>query len=315
MEYKILILRNNLSFNIVDDCVKITEYFKTRVPFPVTFEFKDVSIPITVEKYSTFNGFDNMTGKPKVINLFGPDTAMLTKMRPHFSPNYAVTVLAWDKSKINVDGQGTSYTKTFDGNEIVCLATDQDFDRADFTFKSLVHEIMHTFCFKLAKQGIGGTDEMDTTIVGGVPIRYYKNDFPESPDGNFAKTLKNISPYFDRLVPKKGYKYFSQKEVDTFKLKPELWSLLDTLRGNYGFPIVIASGLRDKDHNKNVGGVEDSSHLLGLAVDINVPDSARRFKLVTEALKLGFRRIGVGKTFVHLDIDKSKPQDVMWDYY
>ena len=51
MEYKILILRNNLSFDIIDDCRKITEYFKTRVPFPVTFDFKDVSIPLTVEKY------------------------------------------------------------------------------------------------------------------------------------------------------------------------------------------------------------------------------------------------------------------------
>ena len=207
MEYKILILRNNLSFDIIDDCRKITEYFKTRVPFPVTFDFKDVSIPLTVEKYSSYSGFDTQTGKPKTHNLFGPDTTMLVRMRPHFSPDYAVTVLAWDKSSLKVDGTGTSYTKVFDGNEIICLASDNSFDKADFTFKSLVHEIRHSFCFKLAKQGVGGTDEMDVTLVNNVPVSYYKNDTPEASDGNFAKTLKNIAPHFDKLVSKKSKKY------------------------------------------------------------------------------------------------------------
>lgn len=315
MEYKILVLRNSLSFNIVDDCIRITEYFRTRVPFPVTFFVKDINVPVSVEKYDSFPGFNDQNGKPQVIELYGPDTKTINLVKPHFSKDHAVTVFAWQAEPRTDGNKCTSWTKEIDGFDIISLTSNPSMDKTDFTFKSLVHEIVHTFTKKLARQGIGGLDEMDVTLVNNVPIKYYKNDDPYAVDGNFAKTLKNISPYFDKLVPKKGYKYFSQKEVDTFKLKPELWSLLDTLRGNYGYPIIIASGLRDKDHNKDVGGVDNSSHLSGLAVDINIPDTAKRFKLVVEALKLGFRRIGIGKNFVHLDIDKSKVQDVMWDYY
>jgi len=27
-----------------------------------------------------------------------------------------------------------------------------------------------------------------------------------------------------------------------------------------------------------------------------------------------FDRIGIGATFIHVDIDESKPQDVLWEY-
>ena len=33
------------------------------------------------------------------------------------------------------------------------------------------------------------------------------------------------------------------------------------------------------------------------------------------ALKVGFKRIGVGKTFIHLDDDMTLPQNVIWNYY
>ena len=31
-------------------------------------------------------------------------------------------------------------------------------------------------------------------------------------------------------------------------------------------------------------------------------------------LSVGFNRIGVGSGFIHVDIDKSKPSDVIWTY-
>ena len=36
--------------------------------------------------------------------------------------------------------------------------------------------------------------------------------------------------------------------------------------------------------------------------------------LIIEARSLGFKRIGVGKTFIHLGIDESKSQFVVWGY-
>lgn len=163
-------------------------------------------------------------------------------------------------------------------------------------------------------------DYMDSTPVNGVMIPYYKNDNPEAPDGNYAYTWNLYKKFLPQLnaisyTSSKPYKYFSQKEVDTYKLKPELWSILDSIRESCGFPIVLTSGLRTKEENDKLpNSVEDSAHISGLAVDLQCNESIKRFKIVEVALKNGIKRIGIGKTFIHLDIDQSKPQEVVWLY-
>jgi len=32
-------------------------------------------------------------------------------------------------------------------------------------------------------------------------------------------------------------------------------------------------------------------------------------------MKFGVNRFGVGKNFIHVDVSKSKSEDVMWTYY
>lgn len=112
---------------------------------------------------------------------------------------------------------------------------------------------------------------------------------------------------------KTGYKYFSPSEI--VGLNPKLVQMLDIARGYAGIPFKITSGFRSPDQNKKAGGVDDSAHLSGLAVDIACPDSGSRYKMTNALLRAGFNRIGVGKTFIHADIDSSKPQNVIWDYY
>lgn len=53
----------------------------------------------------------------------------------------------------------------------------------------------------------------------------------------------------------------------------------------------------------------------GKAVDIRCGSSAVRFRVVSGLLAAGFRRIGVGRIFVHVGCDAGKAQDVIWDYY
>ena len=82
-----------------------------------------------------------------------------------------------------------------------------------------------------------------------------------------------------------------------------LTALLDELREKIDTPIIINSGCRCVSHNKAVGGKMNSAHVDGLAVDIKVNNSPMRFKIISTACKLGFVRIGIGETFIHLDID------------
>nr|WP_271769886.1 D-Ala-D-Ala carboxypeptidase family metallohydrolase [Aquimarina algiphila] len=79
---------------------------------------------------------------------------------------------------------------------------------------------------------------------------------------------------------------------------------------------MINSGARSSYWNTKVGGVSNSSHKIPKcqAADIKAPTRSIRNKIVVAAKLVGFKRIGVGKTFVHLDNDSSKKQYVAWGY-
>lgn len=124
-------------------------------------------------------------------------------------------------------------------------------------------------------------------------------------------------------VPADVYKWFKMEEKTdaqgkhTFsELDPTWRALCDKMRGECGFPWKITSGYRTKEENDVLqNSVDGSAHISRLACDIYCVDSTKRDKIVNVAKANGITRIGIGKTFVHLDIDKSKPQNVMWTYY
>lgn len=48
--------------------------------------------------------------------------------------------------------------------------------------------------------------------------------------------------------------------------------IAERARENFGKPCIVSSGIRCATHNKNVGGVSNSRHKLGKAVDISIQD-------------------------------------------
>jgi zinc D-Ala-D-Ala carboxypeptidase len=89
---------------------------------------------------------------------------------------------------------------------------------------------------------------------------------------------------------------------------------LDRARSLAGIPFKITSGYRSEEHNKKVGGVENSSHIKGYAADIACNGSARRHIIITSLLSAGFNRIGVADTFIHVDNDPNKTANLIWTY-
>lgn len=111
----------------------------------------------------------------------------------------------------------------------------------------------------------------------------------------------------------KDTKYF--KEDSAIGLKPELLLMLDLAREKAGIPFVINSGLRSIEKNKEVGGVVDSAHLKGLAVDIAVKDPHSQFLVFKGAILAGFERIELAPytpSWVHLDIDETKEKQIIF---
>jgi hypothetical protein len=52
----------------------------------------------------------------------------------------------------------------------------------------------------------------------------------------------------------------------------------------------------------------------GTAADVAVLDSELRFRFVKAALGFDFERVGIAKTFVHVDLDPFLPQPRIWVY-
>jgi len=116
-------------------------------------------------------------------------------------------------------------------------------------------------------------------------------------------------------------RYFTLDEFDSpdlpgsgAQMQPEFLAKLDEARGIAGVPFRINSGFRTEYWNRRVGGTETSSHLTGWAADISATTSNRRYLVLSALIRVGFRRIGIADTFIHVDMDPDKPQNVSWLY-
>jgi len=116
-------------------------------------------------------------------------------------------------------------------------------------------------------------------------------------------------------------KYFTYTEFDSpdevgsgKQMHPDILEMLDQARDKFDKPIKINSGYRTEYWNKKCGGTPNSSHLRALAADISCKNSADRYHLINCLLDVGFKRIGIANSFIHVDIDPEKANEVIWTY-
>lgn len=91
-------------------------------------------------------------------------------------------------------------------------------------------------------------------------------------------------------------------------------NFLELLRSNLSEPIRVNSGYRSKEVNKLVGGVSDSKHLQGLAVDIAVDRLPLSYYLaaidiVQKQVNYKIKVIpGNGSSYIHIQFDFDHEQ-------
>tara|TARA_R110000803_G_scaffold81459_1_gene147416 strand:- start:267 stop:590 length:324 start_codon:yes stop_codon:yes gene_type:complete len=88
---------------------------------------------------------------------------------------------------------------------------------------------------------------------------------------------------------------------------------LDKAREYANIPFIINSAYRSPSHPESIKR-PTSSHIKGLAVDISAKDSRQRFLILDALIAVGFSRIGIAGTFIHVDLDLDKSQNVIWTY-
>lgn len=106
------------------------------------------------------------------------------------------------------------------------------------------------------------------------------------------------------------YRNFTEKEVRGLVINFVM--LLDDARDLAGVPFIITSGYRTAQQDAELGAQPNGAHTKGLAVDLRCRDSRTRYLIINALLKTGFRRIGDEKDHIHVDMDATKDQNVIW---
>lgn len=111
------------------------------------------------------------------------------------------------------------------------------------------------------------------------------------------------------------------KEGSGESMEPSFLAMLEGARGvaeglDPSVFFRVTSGFRTLGYNKEIGGVDGSSHVKGMAADIDISwMDDKQFAATMVALGIaGFRRVGLKRgKFVHVDNDPNKPV-VTWGY-
>ena len=152
----------------------------------------------------------------------------------------------------------------------------------------------------LDADGIPGQLTQKALVDAVAKGRFKPSDRPQEGQGeDFWADIK----YFTReeFRCKCGGKY-----CNGFPAEPQegMVRALDAVRAHFGKAIIPSSGVRCPTHNAKVGGVSNSRHLSGKAVDFSVPGLSADMVLSYVQHRNGIRyAYAIDASYVHMDIE------------
>lgn len=111
-----------------------------------------------------------------------------------------------------------------------------------------------------------------------------------------------------------GIKYFKRSEFECkcegkycngypVEMQEKVVKAADKVRAHFGKPVTVSSGIRCTKHNAAVGGVSDSRHLHGKAIDFSVSGfSASMVLAYVQSLPEIRYAYAINSNYVHMDI-------------
>ncbi|WP_410000983.1 D-Ala-D-Ala carboxypeptidase family metallohydrolase [Rhizobium leguminosarum] len=121
---------------------------------------------------------------------------------------------------------------------------------------------------------------------------------------------KAALPGMTRIAPNGLHLQNDKVEVGCFK--PDLLKVIKLVESHFGRPVIVTSGYRDEEHNRLVGGADESMHKSCEAADIQI-DGVTKWDIAAYIRSLPDRG-GVG-TYCHTDsvhLDTGKSRDWNW---
>lgn len=115
------------------------------------------------------------------------------------------------------------------------------------------------------------------------------------------------------------YRFFTDNDFFTASPKCKITDMndeflqqLDKARDIAKVPFIVNSAYRTVEHEKKQGRDGSSSHTKGIAVDLKANNSRVRYRVLKGLIKAGFTRIGVYRTWIHVDADTEKDDEIVW---
>ena len=122
------------------------------------------------------------------------------------------------------------------------------------------------------------------------------------------------------------WEFFSVQELrckgtDEINMDVQFMKKLEALRKELNQPMIVTSGYRHAAYNQVVGGVRNSPHIYGKAVDIAC-HGKKAYNIIRLGMKYSFTGIGVKqhgpheKRFINLDTmpNDDHPRPYIWSY-
>lgn len=106
------------------------------------------------------------------------------------------------------------------------------------------------------------------------------------------------STKYDNSISMDFLTFDHSKEIIDNILKMMVY--LDLIRESFGFPIIVTSGFRTNQVNKEVGGVSNSKHLIGKACDITSKYLDSLFEIVQSYDFVDYSYIDKVKQYIHV---------------
>lgn len=213
------------------------------------------------------------------VNMVIPDASKYLS-KTYANSNYDIILVGFNSSdyspKIVHTGGYTDPMKLVPSNTYYAIARNENNNY-------FIHEMHHAICLILNfKYNKDVKDFMDIDSQGRP---YYLNDQPDNPLSNYAQTWEQIKPYLSilnntNMATTKTYANFNPKS-DPYMIgvSPLVMDIAQKVRTKTGLVMKLTSGLRTVAKNTQVGGVSNSSHLKGLALDFSVTNSTRQIFL------------------------------------
>lgn len=174
------------------------------------------------------------------------------------------------------------------------------------------HLLAYLGYYRIKVDGIWGSGSVGATKAFQEDYGLTTNgDFDAATEARIKEVIANDEEPADFWD---GIKYFARDEFkckcgkycDGFPTEPEkkLVTVADRVREHFGKAAIVSSGVRCKQHNANVGGVANSRHLDGKAMDFRVSGKSASEVLAYAQKQPEIRyAYAIDKNYIHMDIE------------